>query len=307
MKLLVVGVGGVGCEFLEVLAEFLQQQQQQQSGQGPQIALTIVDHDTVEASNLPRQRLFNAAALGRPKSDVAASALQTRFPRAFTAIRPISGRIQDQAAAFFADFAWVVMAVDGAETRRWINAATMQCARDVRGILDIGVRGFQASCRIFLRNWPSVQRGGCLECTAWLLEEHGAVALPLCQVRGRPESIQDCILWAAASSSRSDLHSLLELARHRALSFSIPTADLSEELLASVLDLTVPAVASVNAFIAAKAVQLFLSAVELSLSESEPSASSKETPFNFLFYSFEEGFYEHSVLLEKDPQCPFCC
>ena len=67
-RITVVGVGGTGCALLPLLV-----------GLGP-LQLTLVDGDTIEAVNLPRQPLFGPADVGRLKVDVAAERLQAIAP-----------------------------------------------------------------------------------------------------------------------------------------------------------------------------------------------------------------------------------
>lgn len=64
-RLLIVGIGGLGCPLLLSLAD---------SG----ASLILVDDDVVEASNLHRQILFEATDVGRDKLDAARAALLTR-------------------------------------------------------------------------------------------------------------------------------------------------------------------------------------------------------------------------------------
>ena len=64
----VVGAGGLGCAVLEYLTA---------AGVG---RLTIVDHDTVEESNLHRQPLYRMSDLGRLKVDAACAALGALNP-----------------------------------------------------------------------------------------------------------------------------------------------------------------------------------------------------------------------------------
>src|SRR5690606_41810763 len=63
-KVLVIGVGGLGCPVLQYLAA---------AGIG---TLGIIDFDVVEISNLQRQVLFGTASLGKNKAEAAKTRLE---------------------------------------------------------------------------------------------------------------------------------------------------------------------------------------------------------------------------------------
>ncbi len=67
-RIALVGMGGIGCPAAQALA---------QAGVGH---LTLIDPDTVDLSNLPRQTLFRTADVGRPKAMVAAEVLEEVNP-----------------------------------------------------------------------------------------------------------------------------------------------------------------------------------------------------------------------------------
>ena len=67
-RIVVIGAGGLGCPALRALASM-------EPG-----TLTIVDHDTIERSNLARQTLFTEADLGRSKAGTAAARLAPLAP-----------------------------------------------------------------------------------------------------------------------------------------------------------------------------------------------------------------------------------
>jgi molybdopterin/thiamine biosynthesis adenylyltransferase len=77
LKILIVGVGGLGCPSSLALAE---------AGVG---TLGLMDFDQVELSNLHRQILYAAKDVGRPKVEAALEFLNSRFPR--TKVIPLAG------------------------------------------------------------------------------------------------------------------------------------------------------------------------------------------------------------------------
>lgn len=81
---LIIGAGGIGCGAAFALA-----------AAGVR-ALTVVDDDVVDRSNLQRQILHAEAAVGRPKVDSLAETLEGRFPG--VRVRRIRGRFDAETA-----------------------------------------------------------------------------------------------------------------------------------------------------------------------------------------------------------------
>jgi len=77
-RVVVVGAGGLGCAALASLAG---------AGVGE---LVVVDHDTVQPSNLHRQPLYTAADAGRPKAEAAAARLLAYNPT--LRVQPVTQR-----------------------------------------------------------------------------------------------------------------------------------------------------------------------------------------------------------------------
>jgi molybdopterin/thiamine biosynthesis adenylyltransferase len=104
-RVLVVGVGGLGCASLAALAA------------SPIGRWVLVDEDTVDETNLHRQVLYSAKDIGRAKLEAARDALVARgvAPRAIE-LRP--GRVlPDNARAWFADIDLVLEGADNYATK----------------------------------------------------------------------------------------------------------------------------------------------------------------------------------------------
>lgn len=103
-QVLVVGVGGLGCPASLALAR---------AGVG---ALTLVDPDVVDPTNLHRQLWHREEDLGRRKVDSAAEKLSKAFPR--LSVRIHADRVTAQNAnGLFADHDLVIDGTDGVEVK----------------------------------------------------------------------------------------------------------------------------------------------------------------------------------------------
>lgn len=109
-KVLVVGAGGLGCPILQYLAA---------AGVG---TLGIVDHDTVELSNLHRQILYSVADVGRLKADCAAEKLSLFNPDIQVISYPLQLSNQN-AALIMSKFDIVIDGSDNFPTRYMVNDA----------------------------------------------------------------------------------------------------------------------------------------------------------------------------------------
>lgn len=109
-RVLVVGLGGIGCPLAQYLAA---------AGVGE---LRLADFDTVDASNLQRQFLFNAADVGKLKAEVAAVKLGQQNPH--IQVRPVIVTLDgDNLPGLLADVDLVVDGSDNFATRDAVNAA----------------------------------------------------------------------------------------------------------------------------------------------------------------------------------------
>lgn len=282
MKLLLVGVGGVGCEFLILLEEFLRSTKTLNEFE---LEIVIIDNDIVEESNLSRQRLYNVNDIGRPKVEAAASAV------ANFKVTPLKMTVQSiNDLTFFEQFDVFVLAVDNLETRRWINSTLFQSSHEKWFLLDMGVQGFKFSIRAV-----NGKRGSaCLECTLplYLQDETEDIDVAVCSVYGEPRDLKDCVYWSLTRLTSKDLKEIYDLSRRRAEEFSIDTTDLSFSFIKNLMTRSIPAVASVNSILAAKALEILFSRNNFN--------------FNFWMVNLENGYYEFETLLEPDDNCLIC-
>lgn len=149
-RVLVVGAGGLGSPILMALAG---------AGAGH---LTLVDHDTVSATNLNRQFLYTVADIGQPKAIIARERLLAYHPDIEVTVLDQTFT-QELARQVIPEQDLVLAAVDNRAARRLINHACYQLGKPW---IDGGVRGFSGSVAVYRPGDTA-----CFDCRFDLVEE----------------------------------------------------------------------------------------------------------------------------------------
>jgi len=132
-KVLVIGVGGLGCPALQYLVA---------AGVGK---IGLVDGDLVSLSNLHRQILFTTADVGKLKVEIARQRLQEINPQIEIETYP-NFITQENALAIFSQYDAILDGTDNFESRYLINDA---CALIQKPLIFAAVSGFEGQLAIF--------------------------------------------------------------------------------------------------------------------------------------------------------------
>lgn len=160
-RVLVVGCGGLGAPVISSLVA---------AGVGH---LTLVDDDSVEASNLNRQVLFTEADLGRPKAEVAAARARA-LCSTVDAVARVERLSTGGARAAVRGFSLVLDCADGMPTKFLLNDA---CVKEDVPLVHGAATAWSGQVLVV----PG-RRGPCLRC---LFEgPPPAGALPTCRTAG---------------------------------------------------------------------------------------------------------------------------
>src|SRR6185437_4571566 len=138
-SVLVVGAGGLGCPVLQYLAG---------AGVG---RLTIVDHDTVEESNLHRQPIYGMDDIGKAKAEAARDRLQRFNPD--IAIEAVVARLTPQNAAGLVAKADVI--VDAADSFAVTYILSDACHAAAKPLVSASVIGLTGYAGAFCGGGPS--------------------------------------------------------------------------------------------------------------------------------------------------------
>jgi molybdopterin/thiamine biosynthesis adenylyltransferase len=168
-RVLIIGVGGLGCEIAKNLAML---------GVGH---LDLVDLDIIEHSNLNRQVLFTDARLGEPKAIVAAKKLREINPNITIIGYHTSLERLDPSLYYNADV--IIGGLDSMNARLNLNA---QCIRFRKPLVDGGVSGYHGHIYTI---FP--YKNACYECNPLPVVENDEMAA--CTVVGIPRKRIHCV------------------------------------------------------------------------------------------------------------------
>jgi sulfur-carrier protein adenylyltransferase/sulfurtransferase len=138
-SVLVVGAGGLGCPVLQYLVG---------AGVG---RLILVDHDTVEVTNLHRQPLYRMSDIGRPKVEAAREALQGFNPE--VRIDGYAERLTPQNAGALVEAADLV--VDAADSFAVTYMLSDLCLAAAKPLISASVIGLTGYVGAFCGGGPS--------------------------------------------------------------------------------------------------------------------------------------------------------
>lgn len=174
----IVGVGGLGAPAAAVLAA---------SGA---TALTLIDDDVVESSNLPRQPLYDVADVGTPKVEAAACRLRAHHPELrVTAVR---ARVDaDNAPSLLSGHAVILDGTDGLPAKSMLNDAALALGIP---LVHAGAVGLDGQLFTIVPG-----RTACLRCL--FPELPGEDDLPTCQQSGILGPVVGAIGIAAAGEA----------------------------------------------------------------------------------------------------------
>jgi len=191
-RVLVVGSGGLGCELVKNLA------------QDASNSITLVDDDTIDATNLNRQFLFVAEDVGQSKCEIVAKKIGKMMN---TQIKFFFGKIDKFCHLdFYRQFDVVYNCLDNNEARSFVN---QRCYLSGSLLIDGGSGGWLGQ--------SFVNAGECFDCLPKAQEK----VYPVCTIRQKPKSFEHCLVWAKSVVSNKDIKALQEELEQRDVCLNI--------------------------------------------------------------------------------------
>lgn len=302
-QVLVLGVGGLGCEILKNLVTI------------GIPTIHIVDLDTIELTNLNRQFLFNECDIGKSKAIVAAKYInQKKFPSLvkdrFVTVIPHYQDLTKFTLEFISAFSIIISGLDAIPPRRFINNQINQLAKLTNfekciPFIDGGSEGFKGHCKIIIPGFTA-----CYECSLSTLPTK-LKTYPLCTIAHNPrlpEHVIEYVItieWPKAFntknfdlSSSNDLDWIYKNSIKRAIEFNIDTMNISKKFILDVLKNIIPSVSTTNAIIASQCCTELMKLIY--------DITEIETSNNFTIYNGEDGCFNYSFRYERLKNCQVC-
>ncbi|GAB65230.1 ubiquitin-activating enzyme E1C [Plasmodium cynomolgi strain B] len=321
-KVLVVGCGGLGNE---VVKNLICQNVKN---------ITIVDHDTVEVSNLSRQFFFTYDDIGRSKAVV----IEEKKVESFD-------------TDFFENFDFVMGCLDNISSRMYLNNLVFTLRKDVIYI-DGGVEGLRGSVKIVDRR----SHFACVQCTVGNYATGGeqlwgrsgddagaeaeanaeaeveadaeaeaeagaeanaeADAVPVCSIAGRPTNFTHCVLHAMHVAfeqirreklnvnDKSHVLWIHEQAKRRASQFQIDHEDyhVTRQVVQNTIPTTISTLMVISSFMLSE-----MHTVASQMRKGNLHEVSRRThDYSDILYVGENGFYLLHYRIYKNQHCIIC-
>ncbi|KJP89146.1 hypothetical protein AK88_01232 [Plasmodium fragile] len=310
IKVLVVGCGGLGNE---VVKNLIYQNVKN---------ITIVDHDTVEVSNLSRQFFFTHDDIGKSKAVVIEEKVKERYP--YIHITSFVKNVESFDTDFFEHFDFLMGCLDNISSRMYLNNLIFTLRKNVIYI-DGGVEGLRGSVKIVDR----VSHFACVQCTvanyATGGEDQlggrgdggdGGEAVPVCSIAGRPTNFTHCILYAMHVAfeqirreklnvnDKNHLVWIHEEAKKRATQFQIDYEDY--HVTRQVVQNTLPTTISTLMVISSLMIYVMHTVASHMYRKHIHEVSSRTHDFSDILYVGDNGFYLLHYKIYKNQQCVIC-
>ena len=300
-SVLIVGVGGTGCEALKNLAL---------AGVGN---ITIIDSDVVEISNLNRQLSFRAGDVGKPKVSAAKKFVHSLNP--LVTVRAMKARIEDVGTRVFEEADVVLGCLDNRPSREYVNEI---CVLLKKPLVDSGTEGYLGRVQTVLPG-----KTACLSCGGYTFKEVTKSVEP-CTLVGEPRRQQDCA-WIALNTfyiehdrepdetSLRDVSEILQIANRVARKYGFEP--LTEKEVKNIILYKVPNIISVTSVIGAIQAQEVLKIIHLQkrnrLKKKEKANFKKlleSSRFHIPGLTVYNGLTGYFITedLKVDPDCPVC-
>lgn len=162
IKTLIIGCGGLGCELVKILNNF------------KEFKITLIDHDTIDITNLNRQFYFTKETVGEYKSKVLAEKFGYYF---------YTDRIEEvDGGRFWESFDIVFNCLDNNEARSFVN---QRCYLYNKMLIDGGSAGWLGQSYAF------TGQKECFDCLPKKFQE----VFPICTVRSVPSTFKHCLAF----------------------------------------------------------------------------------------------------------------